>query len=54
MEASLFSWWGLIISVAVVVAILAIAFFLVRAVVRGVRRRTRGSAAAQGSGGATG
>ncbi|MCK8467478.1 hypothetical protein M0722_09765 [Microbacterium sp. KSW4-16] len=53
MEASLFSWWGLIISVAVVVAILAIAFLLVRAVVRWVRRRRRGSAA-RGSGGATG
>lgn len=41
MDASLFSWSGLIISLLVVAAILAVAFILVRGVVRFIQRRTR-------------
>lgn len=39
MDASLFSWSGLVISVLVVLAILAVVFLLARAIVRLVRRR---------------
>lgn len=39
MDASLFSWFGLIISLLVVVAFLAIVPILVRAIIRFVRRR---------------
>lgn len=39
MTASMFSWWGLIISVIVVVAILAVVFLVVRGIVRFFRRR---------------
>ncbi|MFJ2553601.1 hypothetical protein [Microbacterium sp. NPDC087591] len=39
MDASLFSWSGLIITVLVVVAIFAIIFFAVRGIVRFVQRR---------------
>lgn len=42
MDASLFSWWGLFVSAAVVVAILVSAYFLVRGVARFVQRRTDG------------
>lgn len=41
MDASLFSWSGLIISLLVVATILAVAFILVRGVVRFIQRRTR-------------
>lgn len=39
MNASLFSWSGLLISALVVAAILALIFLVVRAVLRFVRRR---------------
>lgn len=42
MDASLFSWWGLFVSAAVVVAILAGAYLLVRGVARFIQRRTDG------------
>jgi flagellar biosynthesis/type III secretory pathway M-ring protein FliF/YscJ len=39
MTASMFSWWGLVISVIVLVVILAIVFFVVRGIVRFFLRR---------------
>lgn len=41
MFGSLFSWSGLIISVIVVLAIVAVSFFVVRETVRFVQRRRR-------------
>ncbi|WP_262003755.1 hypothetical protein [Microbacterium sp. Mcb102] len=39
MTGSMFSWWGLLISVVVLVVILAIVFFVVRGIVRFFLRR---------------
>jgi hypothetical protein len=45
MEASLFSWPGLVISVLIAVGILTVAVIVVRALVRALQRR-RGAARA--------
>lgn len=41
MDASLFSWPGFLISLLVVVAIFAIAFFVIRGIVRFTQQRQR-------------
>lgn len=51
MDASLFSWSGLIITLLVVVAIFAIVFFAVRGIVRFIRRRRQQRVEVTSSGG---